>query len=137
MKWIIAGPHKPSAGLTESTVHQALSLSLEADAIDEIVSGRAAGVDTYGESWAAEHGIHVQPFPVTRQLRARLGSRAPFYRNTQMAEYVGRRGALIVVHDGPIVTTPGSQHMLSTAIKFKLSDIIVVSTDTYQPKRFT
>lgn len=133
MKWIIAGPR---FGLTPSLVLEALNLNLDPSSITEIVSGRARGVDRLGESWATSHGIKIKPFPVTPQLRARLGSRAPFYRNVQMGEYVGRSGALIVVHDGPTVTTPGSTHMLETAIKFRLSTIIVVSTDTpNNPKR--
>lgn len=91
MKWIIAGPHKSRPGLTENAVLQALDFALDAGSISEIVSGHALGVDRLGEKWAALHGLLIKLFPVTRQLRARLGSRAPFYRNTQMAEYRAKR----------------------------------------------
>ena len=132
MKLIIAGPRNPKS---RELVLAALDATLDPDQITEIVSGKARGVDTIGETWADRHGIPVKTFPVTQQLRARLGSRAPFYRNTQMAEYVGRRGALVIIHDGPKVSTPGSSHMLETAQVCRLHSIQVVSTDTIHSQK--
>jgi len=61
--------------------------------VTEVVSGRAAGVDRLGESWADEYGVPVKSFPADW---ARWGMVAGLRRNTQMAEY---GDALVAVHD--------------------------------------
>jgi hypothetical protein len=47
-----------------------------------------------------------------------------------MANFVGRRGGLLIVHDGPGIVTPGSKHMLEAARDHSLQFIKAVSTDT-------
>jgi len=62
--------------------------------VTEVVSGRAAGVDRLGESWADEHGVPVKRFPADWD---KWGKRAGSIRNYDMAEY---GEALVAVHDG-------------------------------------
>lgn len=62
--------------------------------ITEVVSGRAAGVDRLGESWADEYNIPVKPFPADW---SKWGKGAGHRRNTEMAEYAD---ALVAVHNG-------------------------------------
>lgn len=129
MKLIVAGPRR----LTErDRIFKVLDLHVSPllEEIEQWVSGAAQGVDEIAETWAIEHGYGPKRFRVTPELRRRLGSRAPFYRNTQMAGYVGRRGGLLIVHDGPGVVTPGSTHMLEAANDLSLQFIKAVSVDT-------
>lgn len=65
------------------------------DKIDEVVSGRAIGVDRLGEQWAKENNIPVKVFLPDWEL----GKRAGPLRNIEMCEYA-KGGALICVHDG-------------------------------------
>jgi hypothetical protein len=74
--------------------------------ITEVVSGRAQGVDTLGEVWAARHSVPVKPFPADWNTH---GKSAGPIRNRQMAEYAD---ALILIWDGK---SRGSFNMLQTA----------------------
>jgi predicted Rossmann fold nucleotide-binding protein DprA/Smf involved in DNA uptake len=79
--------------------------------ITEVVSGKAAGVDTLGERWAQENGIPVKEFPADWD---RYGKRAGPIRNRQMAEYAE---ALIAVWDEK---SAGTMNMISIAMDLGL-----------------
>ena len=72
--------------------------------IDEVVSGAARGVDSFGEIWAdANHIPYVQFKPDWS-----IGRQAGFLRNTEMAAYAD---ALIAIWDGE---SRGTAHMIKT-----------------------
>jgi predicted Rossmann fold nucleotide-binding protein DprA/Smf involved in DNA uptake len=77
--------------------------------LTEIVSGNARGVDSLGEQYARENKIFLKIMPA--QWR-KHGKSAGYKRNVEMAEYVGKEGALILVWDGK---SAGSGHMLNIA----------------------
>ncbi|HWB02748.1 MAG TPA: DUF2493 domain-containing protein [Verrucomicrobiales bacterium] len=79
MKVIIAGPRDFH---DYDTVARAVTDS--GFEITEVVSGKAPGVDTLGERWAAEHGKAVKEFPADWQ---KYGRAAGPIRNAQMADY--------------------------------------------------
>ena len=56
---IIAG----SRTATKEETYQAIQDCGFASEITKVVSGCAGGADTWGEQWAAEHGIEVAKFP--------------------------------------------------------------------------
>lgn len=138
MKLIIAGPRElTTRGLDlrerpRDRIFKILDFHVSPilEGIELFVSGTAEGVDSIAEDWAKSKGFAPKRFPVTPAMRRLLGSRAPFHRNTQMARFVGRRGGLLIVHDGPGIVTPGSSHMLETARLLSLQFIKSVSTDT-------
>lgn len=76
--------------------------------ITRVVSGRAPGVDTIGEKWAALNNLPVDPYPADWDTHGR--SKAGKMRNQQMAN---NADALICVHKG----TPGSRDMMKRAVK--------------------
>ena len=85
--------------------------------ITEVVSGKANGVDTLGETWATNNGIPIKSFPAlwddfsqpchikTNKYGKKYNSLAGFNRNQQMAEY---GDALICIHNG----SNGSEDMM-------------------------
>lgn len=76
--------------------------------ITEVVCGKARGVDTLGERWAKEKGIHVAYHPADWEKH---GKAAGPIRNRQMAQ---NADALIAVHDG---ISPGTRNMIEEARK--------------------
>jgi len=80
------------------------SISLSGLKIDEVVSGRAKGVDTLGEVWAKTNDVPVSLFPADWSL----GRSAGIIRNIDMADYAD---ALIAVTNGSI----GTAHMIKIA----------------------
>jgi hypothetical protein len=52
--------------------------------ITEVVSGKASGVDKFGELWAEVHNIPVKPFPADWKS---YGNAAGPIRNEEMAKY--------------------------------------------------
>jgi len=74
--------------------------------IDEVVSGGARGVDTFGEMIANARNIPVKRFPADWD---KYGKSAGYKRNVQMSEY-GQ--ALIAIWDGKSV---GTKHMIEIA----------------------
>lgn len=82
-----------------------------------IVSGTASGADTHGESVAVACGWEIKRFPADWR---RLGKRAGFARNTQMAEFAAAAlpyAGLIAVWDGRIA---GTAQMISEAFRLGL-----------------
>jgi hypothetical protein len=76
--------------------------------ITEVVSGCAIGVDSLGEEVARDLAMPVKQFPADWR---RLGKKAGFLRNQQMADYAD---ALIAVWDGK---SRGTQDMVRRARK--------------------
>jgi hypothetical protein len=101
MKVIIAG----SRSIRDySLVVQAISDS--GFEVSEVVSGRAAGVDTMGEQWANERNIPCTRFPAKWDV---YGKRAGIKRNEEMAAYAD---AMIAIWDG---VSRGTSHMILEA----------------------
>lgn len=106
IKLIIAGTRT----ITDySILVKALESSGFSGEVTEVVSGGAAGPDTLGERWAKEKGIKVKRFPADWD---KYGKSAGPRRNKQMAEYVGKDGALLALWDG---TSAGTKHMIFVA----------------------
>lgn len=83
--------------------------------VTEVVSGRAAGVDRLGESWADEHDVPVKPFPADW---SKWGKGAGTKRNSDMAEY---GDALVAVHDG---VSTGTANMIEQ-MKFRKKPVFI------------
>jgi hypothetical protein len=79
-------------------------------AIDEVVCGKADGVDTAGEQYADYYGISVKYFPADWST---YGKAAGPCRNAQMAKY---GDALLLVWDGK---SRGSLNMKQNMLKLK------------------
>ncbi len=73
--------------------------------IPEIVSGGAQGVDFLAELYAKKKSLKFTEFKADWD---KLGKRAGFVRNTQMADYADR---LIAIWDGK---SRGTLHMIDT-----------------------
>lgn len=79
-----------------------------------IVSGTARGADQLGEQYAKIVGYEVSRFPADWD---RLGKRAGYVRNDEMAKFAvadGNYGVLIAFWDGK---SKGTKHMISLAEK--------------------
>ena len=74
----------------------------------ELVSGKARGTDELGESYAAERGFSIKPFPADWGT---YGNRAGTIRNAEMAVY---DDTLIAFWDG---YSSGTKNMLHLAEK--------------------
>lgn len=108
MKLIIAGSRtitelRPT--WFESTCHQ---FGFGIGSIEEVVSGRAHGVDSLGENFANDAEIPIKMFPADWDKH---GKSAGHIRNKQMAEYAD---ALLLVWDGE---SKGSASMKQQMIK--------------------
>lgn len=86
---------------------------------DEIVSGAARGADRLGERYASENGIEITRFVPDWD---RLGKRAGFLRNEDMAKYAD---TLVAFWDGE---SRGTKHMIEYAMKRGL-DVFLVMTN--------
>ena len=103
MKCIIAG----SRSIRHAVVLEAaIAASGWADAITEVVSGGATGVDALGEEWAYKNHRRLMVFPADWDT---YGRSAGIRRNRQMAGYATH---LIAVHDG---VSKGTKHMIEEA----------------------
>lgn len=109
MKTIIAGSR---SGVTIERFLDEIVKCDWLDQITEVVSGRAKGVDQYGEMWARDIRLPVSYFPPDWE---KYGRSAGFTRNEEMARYAD---AAIVIHNG----SSGSQHMIRRA---KFHDLVV------------
>lgn len=76
---IIAGGR--DVAMTQDQWDRLVGLS---DLVDEVVSGGARGIDSWGELWAGKMGIPCRKFPADWN---RLGPAAGPVRNSQMAAY--------------------------------------------------
>ena len=74
--------------------------------ITRVISGRAHGVDRWGELWAFRHKVPCSLYPADWRKH---GREAGFRRNEEMANSAD---ALIAVWDGD---SPGTRHMIATA----------------------
>jgi glycerophosphoryl diester phosphodiesterase len=74
--------------------------------ITEIVSGKARGADSLGETWGNENNVPIKSFPANWDL---YGKRAGYLRNTEMADYAD---GLIAFWNGE---SKGTKHMIDTA----------------------
>jgi hypothetical protein len=79
--------------------------------IDVVVSGRAEGVDRYGEEWAANHDVPVDEYPADWGAHGRS---AGHIRNREMAD---NADALIAIWDGE---SRGTRNMIETAKRLGL-----------------
>lgn len=103
MRTIIAG----SRDLGLSAVRAGMAACPWADKISVVLTGRAPrGVDVYGEVWAQENGIPVEPYPADW---ARFGKSAGIRRNIEMAAMAE---ALVAIWD---LVSPGTEHMITYA----------------------
>lgn len=92
--------------LMENAMHN-IKFSLED--IEEIVTGKAHGMDSLGELWAIENNIPIRGFPANWQ---EYGRAAGPIRNRKMAVYVGPSGRLVCVWDGK---SRGTKNMIEEA----------------------
>ena len=88
----------------------------------EFISGAARGADTLGEQFAYSCGYEVKRFLPSWD---RLGKRAGYVRNAEMAKYAvenGNTGVLIAFWDGK---SKGTKHMIDLAERYGLEVHIV------------
>ena len=88
----------------------------------KIISGTARGADRLGERYAKEKGYEVVRFPADWD---KLGKRAGYVRNAEMAKYAisdGNIGVLVAFWDG---SSRGTKHMIDLANKNGLEVFIV------------
>jgi hypothetical protein len=87
---------------------------------DEIVSGGARGVDTFGEIYARDNCIKVKVFPADWNTH---GKKAGYLRNVQMAEYAD---ALLAIWDGE---SKGTKHMIDTMKRMNKQVYVVLAPE--------
>lgn len=95
--------------------------------VDEVVSGKAQGVDALGELWAKDNNIVVKDFPANWDL---YGKSAGFRRNTEMSAY---SDILILVR---LDASIGSTHMLEIAKKDGLLTYVLDLKQEEVPTQF-
>lgn len=86
--------------------------------ITEVVSGKARGVDTMGETWAVANDIPIKQFPADW---SKHGNAAGPIRNSMMAEYAD---AAIIIWDGKSAGTLNmikNMHMLDKPYFIRMS----------------
>ncbi len=87
-----------------------------------IISGTARGADQMGEQYARNAGYEISRFPADWD---RLGKRAGYVRNDEMARFAvadGNTGVLIAFWDGK---SKGTKHMIGLAGKYGLETHII------------
>ncbi len=89
----------------------------------EIVSGGAAGVDTFGEQWAYEANVDVKRFPAQWH---KYGRSAGHRRNADMARYADR---LIAFWDGQ---SKGTENMIRIMVDLKKPTTVYYADDFEQ-----
>lgn len=102
MKLIIAGSR--TIGSVSVITDALFAAGYMPEAVTEIVSGGARGVDMLGEEVAARFSIPVKRFPANWDA---LGKSAGYVRNAEMAAYAD---ALLAVWDGK---SKGTNHMIT------------------------
>jgi hypothetical protein len=113
MKMIVAGCRE---GIPKAVVHQILDEEVDQSVVEEIVSGGARGVDTFGEQWAYFNNIEVTRYPADWK---KYGKKAGFVRNAEMARYAD---ALIAFWDGK---SKGTEHMIKVMNDLKKPTMVI------------
>jgi len=113
MKLIITG----SLDFTDDTYlrHTIKKICSEYDLLEIVCGTENRGINWVAKSLAVELGIPIKEFAVDEN---RYGRRAGFVRNELMIAY---GTALLVIWDGK---SPGTKHMINTALKQGLSACI-------------
>lgn len=88
--------------------------------LEEVVSGTAKGVDSFGERYASYIGIPIKRFPANWEKH---GKSAGYKRNVEMAKYAD---AVIVIWDGK---SKGAKHMIDIALSHKLLTLVYIIND--------
>lgn len=109
MKIIIAGTR--TCEDTKHLYHGLKASGINCDLITEVISGKAKGADTLGETYAKMFGIRVKSFPADWNQH---GKRAGFIRNQEMANYCSTEDTLLALWDGQ---SKGTLDMISKANK--------------------
>ena len=82
----------------------------------EIVSGLAAGPDTFGKQWAEVNDVPVHEFPADWK---KYGKSAGYRRNEDMAKFAD---ALLAFWDGE---SRGTMHMINLAKQYQLKVAVI------------
>lgn len=88
--------------------------------VGTIVSGGAAGVDSFSETWAALHGKKVLVFKPDWK---NLGKQAGYVRNV---EIINNSDCVLAIWDGE---SKGTKHSISIARQVELPLIIITAAD--------
>ncbi len=106
LRTIIAGSRSAIYG----DVQSAMSRCPFTSSISVVISGKAKGADTHGETWTRLNDLPIEEFPADWSL----GKKAGHSRNLKMAE---NAEALIGVWDG---YSPGTKDMIEIATRFRI-----------------
>ncbi len=109
MKVIIAGSRKPGFKVSGDIWAMMDGLST---VITEVVSGKAKGVDKWGEDFAKFKGIHVEPFPANWDYH---GEAAGPIRNAEMVKYADA-----------LIAFPGGSGTADVTKKAKAAGLLVI-----------
>lgn len=115
MNVIIAG----SRNVTEYSI-VAFAIENSKFEIDNVISGKAKGVDELGEKWAKSRNIPIIEYPADWK---KYGKSAGVIRNEQMAKAAD---ALIAIWDGK---SSGTFNMIQNAKKYDLKMYIYLVED--------
>lgn len=124
MKIIVAGSRDVvNRNQVYSVIFQGLSKIILSEQINilqdlEIVSGGARGVDSIAEEFAKQFRIKFHKISALWDIH---GKCAGYRRNCEMANYVGKKGALIAIWDGK---SKGTKMMIDIAKKKGLTVFI-------------
>ena len=110
--------------LMNSSIEILTEISKKRDDLDRIriISGTARGADKLGEQYAKIAGYELSKFPADW---GKLGKRAGYVRNAEMAKFAvedGNYGVLIAFWDGQ---SRGTKHMIDLANKYGLEVHVV------------
>jgi len=113
MKVIVAGSREhPNKDL----IFQTLNHTKKIISISQIVSGKARGVDTYGEEWAKKYGYPIAEFSAHWHAH---GKAAGPIRNAQMAQF----GDILLAF--PFGEAKGTRNMISQMIKLEKRVVVI------------
>lgn len=128
LRIIVAGSRDfQNYDLLRDTIMKFLEDKDDSDIVDNLshvkfISGTARGADVLGEQFAYTYGYNIVRFPADWD---RLGRRAGYIRNAEMAKYAskdGNYGVLFAFWDGK---SKGTKHMIDLANKYGLEVHVV------------